>query len=207
MDGDELRVQLVELAASLFERGYSVGSAGNISVRTDGGFLMTPTNSSLGRLRPERLSVLDDDFTHVAGDPPSKEVPMHRAVYRARPDAQAIVHLHSTYLTALSCLWTPDEPLIEPLTPYFVMRVGRDIPVVRYFRPGSTDAIDEIFAAATRAPAVVLAHHGSLVAGSSLVAAVNAAEELEETAKIALLLRGTSPRTLNEDQVSELLGR
>ncbi len=206
MDQTRIREQLVALSASLFERGYSVGSAGNISVRIDGGYLMTPTNSSLGRLRPEQLSVLDADFNHVAGDAPSKEVPMHRAVYQARPDAQAIVHLHPTHLTALSCLWQPGEPLIEPLTPYFVMRVGRDIPVVPYFRPGSTEAIDEIAEAAGRAPAIVLAHHGSLVAGTSLVAAVNAAEELEETAKIALLLRGQHPRTLTEEQVTELLG-
>lgn len=206
MDEREVREQLVSLSASLFERGYSVGSAGNISVRVAGGYLMTPTNSSLGRLDPDRLSRLDESFAHVDGDRPSKEVPMHQAVYRARPDAHAIVHLHSTHLTALSCLWVPGEPLIQALTPYFVMRVGRDVPVVPYFKPGTTDAITEIGEAALRAPAVVLAHHGSLVAGTSLVAAVNAAEELEETAKIALLLRGMGPSTLNEEQVQALLG-
>lgn len=205
MDDTDLREQIVSLARSLFDRGYSVGSAGNISVRTEGGFLMTPTNASLGRLDPDRLSVLDAEFAHVGGDKPSKEVPMHRAVYEARPDCAAVVHLHSTHVTALSCLWQPGVPLIDPLTPYFVMRVGRDVPVVPYFRPGTADAVDEIREAAGRAPAVVLAHHGSLVAGTSLVAAVNAAEELEVTAQLQLMLRGTNPRTLTEAQVAELL--
>lgn len=207
MNEEHLREQIVELAASLFQRGYSVGSAGNISVRSSDGYLMTPTNSSLGRLDADRLSLLDADFQHVSGDRPTKEVPMHRAVYEARPDAQAIVHLHSTHVTALSCLWTPGKALIPPLTPYFVMRVGRDVPVVRYFKPGSTDAIDEIRDAARRAPAVILAHHGSLLAGGSLEAAVNAAEELEVTAQLALLLRGTSPNVLSPEEVEELLVR
>lgn len=130
---------------------------------------------------------------------------MHKAVYEARPDTGALVHLHSTHVTALSCLWVPGEPLIPPLTPYFVMRVGADVPVVPYFRPGSADVVDEIRDAARRGPAVILAHHGSLVAGSSLVAAVNAAEELEVTAQLALLLRGSQPRTLDAEQVAELL--
>lgn len=201
----QLRQQMVDLAASLFQRGYSVGSAGNISARLGEGYLMTPTDSSLGRLDPDALTVLDADFRHIGGGRPSKEVPMHRAVYEARPDAEAIVHLHSTHVTALSCLWVPGQPLIPPLTPYFVMRVGRDVPVVPYFRPGTGDAVDEIREAARRAPAIVLAHHGSLVAGVSLEKAVNAAEELEVTAQLALLLRGTSPRTLTEQQVAELL--
>ena len=205
MDNMDTRDQVVALAGSLFDRGYSVGSAGNISVRIPGGYLMTPTNSSLGRLDPARLSVLDEDFVLTAGDPPSKEIPMHKAVYEARPDTGALVHLHSTHVTALSCLWVPGEPLIPPLTPYFVMRVGADVPVVPYFRPGSADVVDEIRDAARRGPAVILAHHGSLVAGSSLVAAVNAAEELEVTAQLALLLRGSQPRTLDAEQVAELL--
>ena len=207
MNEQHLREKVVELAASLFDRGYSVGSAGNISVRTSDGYLMTPTNSSLGRLEADRLSLLDADFQHVSGDRPTKEVPMHRAVYEARPDARAIVHLHSTHVTALSCLWVPGKPLIPALTPYFVMRVGRDVPVVRYFMPGSAEAVDEIRQAARRAPAVVLAHHGSLVAGGSLEAAVNAAEELEVTAQLALLLRGASPNVLSDEEVDALVGR
>src|SRR3984885_6575521 len=131
------RVLLSELAASLFARGFSVGSAGNISVRLPDGYLMTPTNSSLGRLDPERLSRLDADFQHVGGDKPSKEVFMHRAFYQAREDAGAVVHLHSTQATAVSCL--PDVDLsnpISPLTPYLVMGVGRRMPIVPYYRPG-----------------------------------------------------------------------
>ena len=128
MTEHETRILLSELAASLFARGFSVGSAGNISVRLPDGYLMTPTNSSLGRLDPERLSKLDKDFRHVGGDKPSKEVFMHRAFYQARGAAGAVVHLHSTQATAVSCLpdVDPSNP-IPPLTPYFVMRVGRRI--------------------------------------------------------------------------------
>jgi ribulose-5-phosphate 4-epimerase/fuculose-1-phosphate aldolase len=206
MTEQELRDQLVALSLSLFQRGYSVGSAGNISVRTpDGGYLMTPTNSSLGRLSADRLSLLDADFQHVGGDKPSKEVPMHRAVYAGRPKAQAVVHLHSTYVTALSCLWEPGRSLIPALTPYFVMRVGREAPVIRYFRPGSAEVVDEIREVMATSPAVILAHHGSLVTGKSLVDAVNAAEELEATAQLALLLADRSPHTLTPEQVAELL--
>lgn len=205
MRGAELREALVRMGRSLFDRGYSTGTAGNISVRTENGFLMTPTNASLGSLDPERMSVLDADFRHVAGDKPSKEVPMHQAVYESRPGAGALVHLHSTYVTALSCLWTEGEPLIPPLTPYFVMRVGRDVPVVPYFRPGTTDGIGQIRAAARQAPAIVLAHHGSLVAAETLEKAVAAAEELETSAQLALLLRGSHPRTLTEEQIQALL--
>jgi ribulose-5-phosphate 4-epimerase/fuculose-1-phosphate aldolase len=135
-----LRDLLAVLARGLFERGFSVGSAGNISARLDDGYLMTPTNSCLGRLDPARLSRLDRDFAHVGGDRPSKEVFMHRAFYAARPQAGAVVHLHSTMATAVCCLpdVDPENP-IPPLTPYFVMRVGRRLPVVEYFRPGDPD--------------------------------------------------------------------
>ena len=137
MDEAGLRDLLVTLAASLFVRGYSVGSAGNISVRVTDGYLITPTNSCLGRLDAARLSRLDTGFVHVGGDPPSKEVFMHRAFYQARPDARAVVHLHSTMATAVACLAEVDpvNP-IPPLTPYFVMRVGQRLPIVPYYRPG-----------------------------------------------------------------------
>ena len=133
MTEDESRRQLVELAASLFARGFSVGSAGNISVRLHDGYLITPTNSCLGRLEPARLARLDAAFRHVSGDKPSKEVFMHRSFYMARPETGAVVHLHSTMATAVSCLpdVNTDNP-IPPLTPYFVMRVGRRMPLVPY---------------------------------------------------------------------------
>ncbi|MCC6717271.1 MAG: aldolase [Acetobacteraceae bacterium] len=202
----ELRGQLVELSASLFARGFSVGSAGNISARLPDGYLMTPTNSSLGRLDAARLSKLDDNFTHLAGDKPSKEVFMHRAFYRARPDAGAVVHLHSTMATAVACLEDvdPANP-IPPLTPYFVMRIGRSMPVVPYYRPGDAAMEPAIHAAAKGARAILLANHGPVVSGANLRDAVHAAEELEEAAKLYLLLRGQATRTLTALQVEDLL--
>ncbi len=197
---------LVSLAASLFARGFSVGSAGNISVRLDDGYLITPTNSSLGRLEEGRISKLDTDFRHVSGDKPSKEVFMHRAFYMARQDAGAVVHLHSTQATAVSCLPDVDASNpIPPLTPYFVMRVGRTMPIVSYYRPGDPAMEPAIHAAARNARAVLLANHGPVVSGKTLTDAVYAAEELEESAKLYLMLRGTSPRLLTPGQVDDLL--
>jgi len=206
MSETELRDLLVSLAASLFARGFSVGSAGNISARLPDGYLITPTNSSLGRLDPARLSKLDGDFVHVGGDKPSKEVFMHRAFYTARADAGAVVHLHSTMATAVACLpdVDPANP-IPPLTPYFVMRVGRTMPVVPYYRPGDAAMEPAIRAAANDARAVLLANHGPVVSGRTLTDAIYAAEELEEAAKLYLLLRGVSPRLLTPSQVADLL--
>jgi ribulose-5-phosphate 4-epimerase/fuculose-1-phosphate aldolase len=206
MTESELRDLLVELGASLFARGYSVGSAGNISVRLPDGYLMTPTNSSLGRLRAERISKLDLAWNHIGGDKPSKEVFMHRAVLTARPEAGAVVHLHSTYATAIGCLAGPgDAQPIPPLTPYFVMRIGRKLPIIRYYRPGDAAMEQDIHEAAKEARAVLLANHGPVVCGKSLIDAVYAAEELEEAAKLALLLRGQKARELTPEQVEDLL--
>lgn len=194
------------LARSLFERGYSVGTAGNISVRLPDGYLMTPTNSCLGRLDPARISKLDRAWAHVGGDRPSKEVFLHRAFLEARPDAGAVVHLHSTHATAIACLAAPGEAApIPPLTPYFVMRVGRALPVLPYFRPGDPAMEDTVRHAAKIAKAVLLANHGPVVAGRTLADAVHAAEELEEAARLALLLRGANPRLLTGAQVTDLL--
>jgi ribulose-5-phosphate 4-epimerase/fuculose-1-phosphate aldolase len=207
MTEPELRTQLVTLAASLFARGFSVGSAGNISARLpDGGYLMTPTNSSLGSLDAARISRLDANFQHIAGDKPSKEVFMHRAFYQARAEAGAVVHLHSTMATAVACLpdADPSNP-IPPLTPYFVMRVGATMPVVPYYRPGDPAMEPAIHAAAKGARAVLLANHGPVVSAATLRDAVYAAEELEESAKLFLLLRGTPMRLLTSPQVNDLL--
>jgi ribulose-5-phosphate 4-epimerase/fuculose-1-phosphate aldolase len=206
MNETELRLQLVALAASLFARGFSVGSAGNISTRLDDGYLITPTNSSLGSLDPDRLSRLDANFGHVSGDKPSKEVFMHRAFYKARPDAGAVVHLHSTMATAVACLADvdPANP-IPPLTPYFVMRVGGRLPMVRYFRPGDPAMEPAIAAAAHGATSVLLANHGPVVSAKTLRDAVFAAEELEESAKLFLLLRTAERRLLTTGQVADLL--
>ena len=203
----QLRDRLAEHGASLFARGYSVGSAGNISVRLDDGFLMTPTNSCLGRLDPARISKLDLNYNHIGGDKPSKEVFMHRAFLANRPEAGAVVHLHSTQATAIACLAAPGEDApIPPLTPYFVMRVGRRLPVVKYYRPGDAAMEPAIAEAAKVARAVLLANHGPVVSGKTLDDAVYAAEELEEAAKLALLLRGQNARTLTAAEIDDLLG-
>ena len=201
-----LRADLVELAASLFARGFSVGTAGNISVRLPDGYLMTPTNASLGRLHADRLSRLDLAFRHTGGDAPSKEIVLHRAVYQARAEAGAVVHLHSTMATAVACLpgLGADNP-VPALTPYFVMRIGRRMPVIPYYRPGDPAMESAVHAAALGARAMLLANHGPVVSAATLVDAVNAAEELEEAAKLFLLLRAHAPRTLTPDQVDALL--
>ena len=206
MDEASLREAICEHGRLLFGRGFSVGSAGNISARLADGYLITPTNSCLGRLRPERISRLDSAWRPIDGDAPSKEVFMHRAFLEARPEAGAVVHLHSTYATAVACLAEPGETSpIPPLTPYFVMRVGRTLPVVPYYRPGDPAMEPAITAAAREAKAALLANHGPVVCGRSLEEAVYAAEELEEAAKLAVLLRGQGARALTAAQVEELL--
>jgi 3-dehydro-4-phosphotetronate decarboxylase len=203
-----LREAICEHGRLLFARGFSVGSAGNISARLpDGaGILITPTNSCLGRLDPARISRLDADWRHVDGDKPSKEVFMHRAFLATRPEAGAVVHLHSTHATAIACLAAPGEAApIPALTPYFVMRIGRTLPVVPYHRPGDAAMEPAIAAAARDARAVLLANHGPVVSGKTLDDAVYAAEELEEAARLALLLEGRGVRTLTPAQVDDLL--
>lgn len=202
-----IREDLALLAKSLFDRGYSVGTAGNISVRLPDGYLMTPTNSCLGRLDPARISKLAPDWSHVSGDKPSKEVFLHRAVLTARPEAGAVVHLHSTHATAISCL-APEggDAEIPPLTPYFVMRIGRRLPCVAYYRPGDAAMEPAVHAAAKVAKALLLANHGPVVSGATLTEAVHAAEELEEAAKLALMLRDVpGVRRLTPAQVDDLL--
>ncbi len=208
MDEATLRSEMVRLAESLFNRGYSVGSAGNISAALpDGGFLMTPTNSSLGNLDPARLSHLDADWRHLDGDKPSKEVFLHRAFYDTRPDTGAVVHLHSTFATALSCLETTDpEDCIPPLTPYVVMRVGT-VKMVPYVHPGDSAAGDLIRNLNGDCSAVLLENHGPVVSAKDLQSAVYAAEELEETAKLLVLLKQTRKRMLTPEIVAELKAR
>jgi ribulose-5-phosphate 4-epimerase/fuculose-1-phosphate aldolase len=207
MHEDALRAELAELARSLFERGYSVGTAGNISVRLPDGYLMTPTNSCLGRLDPARISKLGPDWSHLSGDKPSKEVFLHRAVLTARPEAGAVVHLHSTYATAIACL-APEggDAEVPPLTPYFVMRIGRRLPCVAYYRPGDAAMEPAVFEAAKAAKALLLANHGPVVSGATLRDAVYASEELEEAARLALTLRDVpGVRRLTPAQVDDLL--
>ncbi|MFE0756994.1 3-oxo-tetronate 4-phosphate decarboxylase [Inquilinus sp. NPDC058860] len=204
MTETRLRDDIARLSRSLFERGFSVGSAGNISAAVDDGLLITPTNSCLGFLDPARISKLDRDGRHIFGDAPSKEIFLHRAFYKTRPETGAVVHLHSTFATALSCLADTDpEDCIPPLTPYVVMRVGK-VRLVPYARPGDPRAGDLIRALEGRYAAVLLANHGPVVSARDLHAAVYAAEELEETAKLLVSLRGLPTRMLSVDQVNEL---
>jgi ribulose-5-phosphate 4-epimerase/fuculose-1-phosphate aldolase len=199
-----LRDEMCALGRSLFERGLTSGASGNLSARLDDGFLFTPTGASLGALDPARLSRLDAAGALVSGDPPSKEAFLHRGMYEGRPAARAIVHLHSTHATAVSCLaGLPPADCIPPLTPYFVMKVGR-LPLVPYHRPGDPGLGELVRGLAARHAAVLLANHGPVVSGGSLEAAVQAAEELEETAKLFLLLREMSPRALTPEQIEEL---
>jgi ribulose-5-phosphate 4-epimerase/fuculose-1-phosphate aldolase len=199
-----LRERLCAVGRSLFERGLTAGSSGNLSVRLDDGLLVTPTNSSLGALDPARLSRLDAEGRPLSGDPPSKEAFLHRALYLARPKAGAVVHLHSTHAAAISCLDGLDPAdCLPPLTPYFVMKIGR-LPLVPYHRPGDPALADVIRGLAARHAAVLLSNHGPVVSGASLDDAGNAAEELEVTAKLFLLLRGLPVRTLTPEQLREL---
>lgn len=200
----QARDDLVRLSRSLFERGYSVGSSGNISVAVEDGLLITPTNSCLGFLDPTRISKLDQQGCHVSGDKPSKEVFLHRAFYDTRPGTGAVVHLHSTYATALSCLRDVDpDDCVPPLTPYVVMRVGR-VRLLPYVRPGDPAMGDMIRELSGANAAVLLANHGPVVAGADLASAVFAVEELEETAKLLILLAGRSHRLLDDEQAAEL---
>src|ERR1700716_947662 len=202
MSETKLRDDICRLGRSLFERGLTPGSSGNISVRCeDGGWLVTPTNASLGSLDPARISRLGADNRLVSGDAPTKEIPLHAALYETRSASRAIVHLHSTHSVALSML-----PEIDPraaMTPYYLMKCGLTA-LVPYYRPGDPAVADAIRGLAGKYASVLLANHGPVVAGESFEAAVFATEDLEETAKLYLLLRGLNPRYLTPAQVAAL---
>ena len=208
MNEQQLREQMVTLARSMFERGYATGGAGNLSIKlSNGHFLTTPTGSSFGRLVAEELSVVDIDGNHISGKKPSKEAAFHLAIYRNNPVCNAIVHLHSTYLTALSCLEGLDRNnAIKAFTPYFVMRIG-ELPVIPYLRPGDPRIAEELAKRAGDYRAFLLANHGPVVTGTDFVDAVDNAEELEETAKLAFLLKGNDIRYLTDEEVTDLKGR
>lgn len=204
MSDSTIREEIARFGKSLFDRGLTMGSSGNISVRTEEGWLMTPTNVCLGQLDPARISRIAHDGRHLHGDKPTKEGFLHMAVYAERPGDQAIVHLHSTHSVAVSCLPDVDPcDCIPPLTAYYVMRVGR-LPLVPYHIPGDMALADAVRGLAGKHSAVLLANHGPVVAAKSLEAAVYATEELEETAKLYLLLHGKNPRCLTETQVDAL---
>lgn len=204
MTEDQLRQQMVELGRILDRQGHCPGTSGNISVSLDDGLLMSPTNSRLGLLVPARISRLAADGRHLGGDKPSKEVIVHQALYRARSQVAAVVHLHAPWSMAVSCLDGLDTAnVLPPLTPYYVMRIGK-LPLVPYFRPGDPALAAAVERAAADSHALLLAQHGLIVGGRDLADAVANAEELEATARLYMLLHDRPHRLLSQAQTAAL---
>ena len=202
-----LREEICELGRSLFQRGLTHGSTGNISARCADGWLLTPTGSSLGRLDPGRLSKLDWSGKLLSGDAPSKESFLHLAMYQERERNGAVVHLHAAHSVAVSVLEELDpDDLLPPLTAYYVMRIGT-LPLVPYYAPGDLALAEAVRGYARRHHALLLANHGPVVGGTSLAAAADAVEELEATAKLYLLLQGRRVRPLTPEQVADIKRR
>lgn len=201
-----LREQMCLLARSLFERGLTHGSTGNISARTDdGGLLVSPTGTSFGRLDPARLSRFDAAGQLIDGDTPTKEMPLHTAFYDTRSTAGAVVHLHSCHSVALSMLPGADaDNFLPPLNPYGIMKLGK-VTLLPFFLPGDPAMGTAVRSLAGKRSAVMLANHGPVVAGKDVEAACNAIEELEDTARLALMTRGMSPQALTEAQVQAVV--
>lgn len=206
MRESQLREQICAQAASLYMRGLTGGATGNISARTeDGGLLVTPTGSSFGSLDPRRLSKFDASGQHVSGDPPTKEMPLHAAFYETRSVSGAVVHIHSSHSVALSMMPDTDpDCFLPPLTAYSIMRLGK-VKLLPFFVPGDPAMGDAVRGLAGKRSAVMLANHGPVVAGKDLEAAVYAMEELEETARLALLLRGTDAVALTPEQIQQVV--
>jgi len=203
----ELREKISSIAKSLFDRGLTSGSSGNLSVRCGDGWLMTPTGSTFGNLAPERISLLDSSGSLVSGDPPTKESFLHMAIYRRRPQAGAVVHLHSLHSVAVSCLADIDpDNVLPPITAYYVMKIGK-LPLIPYFPPGDLGLAGAVEEKAVSHRAVMLANHGPVVSGKNLENAVYAAEELEDTARLYLLTHNRPVNYLTEDQIEELARR
>lgn len=203
-----LREDICRFAKSLFDRGLTPGASGNISARTeDGGLLVTPTGSSFGDLDPARLSRFDAAGRLIGGDAPTKEMPLHQAFYETRHGAGAVVHLHSCHAVAWSMMPDVDpENLLPPLTAYSVMRLGK-VQLLPFFLPGDPAMGQAVRGLAGKRSAVVLANHGPVVAGKELAATVQAMEELEETAKLAMLTRGHGVIGLTPEQVQAVVTR
>jgi len=201
-----LREQICLLARSMFDRGLTGGSTGNISSRTpDGGLLVSPTGTSFGRLNPARLSRFDVKGNLIDGDPPTKEMPLHAAFYDTRSTAGAVVHLHSCHSVALSMMHDVNEDhFLPPLTPYGIMKLGK-VKLLPFFLPGDPAMGDAVRGLAGKRSAVMLANHGPVVAGKNIEAACNAIEELEDTARLALMTRGLNPRMLTAAQQKALI--
>ena len=207
MTESAIREKIARIGKSLFDRGLTSGSTGNISVRIDDGWLVTPTGTSLGDLDPADISRIGADGTHQSGAKPSKEAPLHLAMYGQRPATGAVVHLHSTHSAAVSCIADLDaDNMLPPLTAYYVMRIGK-LPMVPFYPPGDEQLADAVRDLASRHHAIMLANHGPVVGGASLEEATGAIEELEESAKLFLLLRSERTRPLTAEQVEALRSR
>ena len=206
MRENDLRELMCILAKSLFDRGLTHGSTGNISARTeDGGLLVSPTGTSFGRLDPARLSRFDPIGTLISGDRPTKEMPLHSAFYDTRSTAAAVVHLHSSHSVALSMLPDADvDNFLPQLTPYAIMKLGK-VKLLPFFLPGDPAMGAAVRGLAGKRSAVMLANHGPVVAGKDIEAACNAVEELEETARLAMMLRGAEAKTLTDDQIRDVV--
>ncbi|MFQ1701980.1 aldolase [Loktanella agnita] len=201
-----LREQICMLAKSMFDRGLTGGSTGNISARTgDGGLLVSPTGTSFGRLDPARLSHFDANGVLIGGDAPTKEMPLHTAFYDTRSTAGAVVHLHACHSVALSMMPEVDaDNFLPPMTPYAIMKLGR-VKLLPYYRPGDPAMGKAVRGLAGKRSAVMLANHGPVVAGKDVEAACNAIEELEDTARLAMMMRGIPARVLDDAQVADLV--
>lgn len=200
------REELVDVARSLFQRGYSFGTAGNISVRCGQTILCTPTGSSLGTLKQAQISQCDLAGNRIGGDKPTKELPFHLAVYDARESAKAVVHLHSTYATAVCCLRDLNgDDALSVLTPYYGMRISH-LPVVPYFPPGDPELGVQVRDRVRTTNAVLLRNHGSIAVGETLAEAASLAEEIEEAARLFFIL-GDRGQPLSSSEVAELRNR
>ncbi|MBD9583681.1 aldolase [Delftia sp. DLF01] len=202
-DESRIREQICATGASLFQRGYTVGAAGNISARLHDGWLITPTDACLGRLDPAELSKVDASGQWVSGAKPSKTLVLHRGIYANDGEARAVIHTHSTHLVALtlSGVWREDE-VLPPITPYQVMKVGR-IPLIRYRRPGDPQAAAEVAALAGQVRGALFERLGPVVWERSVEQASHVLEELEETARLWLMTH-PRPQPLDAAAIDEL---
>lgn len=200
------REDITRFAKSIFDRGLTCGSSGNISVRlSDGNILVTPTGSSMGFLDPAQISLMTADGQHLSGDKPTKEIPLHTAFYDTRATTGAVVHLHPTHSVALSMLPDIDpDNVLPPLTPYTIMRLGK-VKLLPFFLPGDPAMGEAVRGIAGKRSAVLLANHGPVVAGKELAATVYAMEELEENAKLAILTRSLDAIGMTDAQIGQVV--
>ena len=200
----QAKTEMQRYGRSMFERGLTGGASANISVRTATGFIISPTNSCIGFLELHELSVLDKEGNWLSGEKPSKEFALHKAFYDQRPQDHAVVHLHSTYATALSCLDVAETELLPPLTPYLYIRLGH-VARVPYFSPGDQELADAVQAVTASTAGVLMENHGPIVSAATLASAMYAIEELEESAKLTIILKNQQCRDIPSQKVNELL--